>query len=192
MTSSSISTPGDEVQALKGPVTHTHPDCRPDCRRFLCDRCGEPRTICSVCDRGHRYCGEDCRRQARKRSTREAGRRYQRTRRGRRNHARRQAEYMHRREKMTHQGCPPREEPAKVIACSTKPPPPPLSCPPSPSAESGPTYLLLCFLCRAWCEPLVRHDFLRRRRREEVTRDSRDTDMDAGRDPPPVHQRGLA
>ena len=29
-------------------------------RRYLCARCRKAVTICSHCDRGHRYCGEGC------------------------------------------------------------------------------------------------------------------------------------
>lgn len=56
-------------------------------RFFLCGRCRLQVTICRSCDRGQRYCGQDCAHAARRESVREAGRRYQRSRRGRLAHA---------------------------------------------------------------------------------------------------------
>lgn len=50
-------------------------------RFFLCGRCRSQVTICRSCDRGQRYCGQDCARAARRESVREAERRYQRSRR---------------------------------------------------------------------------------------------------------------
>ncbi len=50
--------------------------------------------ICTHCDRGQRYCGEQCSRLARRESMREAGRRYQQTPDGRAKHAVRQAIYL--------------------------------------------------------------------------------------------------
>ncbi len=59
--------------------------------------------LCSHCDRGHRYCGPDCRDIARRSCLREAGRRYQTTRSGRHAHAERQRRYRERQQKVTHQ-----------------------------------------------------------------------------------------
>jgi len=74
-------------------------------RLFNCARCARQVRICSHCDRGQIYCAGDCARQARQASLREAGRRYQESRQGRRLHAARQAHYRQRqREKVTHQG----------------------------------------------------------------------------------------
>jgi hypothetical protein len=56
--------------------------------------------LCSRCDRGQRYCGRACSRAARDDSRREAGRRYQRSRRGRVAHAARS-----RRWRQQHQAC---------------------------------------------------------------------------------------
>ena len=141
---------------------------RPDCRRFLCDLCEEPCMICSQCDRGHRYCSSSCRDKARRRNVREAGRRYQNTARGRRHHARRQAEYLRRKQrKMTHHSCRPRPRSASVKSCSmTRQGPPPrriAAAWSSTKSSKRPTYFVCC-VCGMLCEPRVRLDFLRCRR----------------------------
>ncbi len=59
-------------------------------RLFRCDHCGRSVSICRSCDRGQRYRGRDCSRQARLQAHREANRRYQATTRGRELHRRRQ------------------------------------------------------------------------------------------------------
>lgn len=148
---------------------------RPDCRRFVCDRCRRARYICSNCDRGHRYCGEACSRSARARSVRRAGRRYQQTRRGRLAHARSQDRYRHRKQdrsnrKVTHHGCPPEQAFATVHGCLSNDPNAPISTvapPPTQILAASATLstLIRCFRCHQWCTPLVRHDFLRVRRR---------------------------
>lgn len=73
-------------------------------RVFNCARCRSQVIICSRCDRGNRYCGKACSQAARRTSQRRAARRYQRTRRGRFQHAERQRRYRARRHKVTHQG----------------------------------------------------------------------------------------
>lgn len=131
---------------------------RPDCRRLFCDLCDKVAYICSWCDRGQRYCSPECRERARCRSVREAGQRYQRTPRGRRLHAQRQGRYRRRLredpQKVTHQGCPSSRGAAIVASCSIPPPP-----------SQVPTSRLVCFVCGSLCQPRVRHDFLRCRRR---------------------------
>ena len=62
-------------------------------RLFTCGHCGETVLICSCCDRGQRYCGPACRKQARVEQVRMAGRHYQRTEGGRLQHAARQRAY---------------------------------------------------------------------------------------------------
>jgi hypothetical protein len=44
---------------------------------FLFARCREPVVLCSRCDRGNRYCGDECSTEARRAFGRDAGRRYQ-------------------------------------------------------------------------------------------------------------------
>ena len=76
-------------------------------RRYLCAGCRTAVLICSHCDRGQRYCTTGCAGQARRRSVRAAGRRYQDSLRGRHAHAKRQQRYRARTQKVTHQGSPP-------------------------------------------------------------------------------------
>ena len=59
--------------------------------------CGVVFWICRHCDRGHQYCGERCRRKARRRQRRAANRRHQQSREGRLDHRDRQREYRDRR-----------------------------------------------------------------------------------------------
>ena len=74
-------------------------------RLFICVRCGRQIRICTRCDRGNVYCSAPCADFARRRTLREAGRRYQQqTPAGRRNHAARQQRYRLRQKKVTHQG----------------------------------------------------------------------------------------
>jgi hypothetical protein len=138
-------------------------DLRPDCRRFHCCRCQRAVYICSHCDRGHQYCSEACRQGARRDSVRAAGARYQRTRRGRANHARRQDEYRRRRaagEKVTHHRCQAVPASGSVVSCAQETPAQASSRLPGTGARTA----LRCFVCLHACEPYVRSDFLRCRR----------------------------
>lgn len=83
----------------------------PTGRFFLCARCRAQVLICSGCDRGQIYCTQACSAAARRASLREAGRRYQASRRGRITHAARARRYRERRNKVTHQGSPPGHPP---------------------------------------------------------------------------------
>lgn len=67
-----------------------------DARLFLCARCQCQVRICTRCDRGQQYCGASCSAACRAESLRAAGRRYQRSRRGRHCHAERQQRYRER------------------------------------------------------------------------------------------------
>ncbi|HIJ28676.1 MAG: hypothetical protein HOD58_06755 [Gammaproteobacteria bacterium] len=62
-------------------------------RLYNCACCGQQVILCSHCDWGNRYCFDGCSKVARKESLGDAGRRYQNTRQGRINNAKRQAEY---------------------------------------------------------------------------------------------------
>jgi hypothetical protein len=66
-------------------------------RLFNCGRCRVQVRVCSCCDRGQIYCARGCANETRRRSMREAGRRYQQTTRGRLNHAVRQRRYRQKR-----------------------------------------------------------------------------------------------
>jgi hypothetical protein len=74
-------------------------------RLFLCKRCRDQMLICSRCDRGHVYC-DGCAEAARRQGQREAGKRYQATRKGRRAHAARQCAYRARRNDVTRRCAP--------------------------------------------------------------------------------------
>ena len=84
-------------------------------RLFYCALCDTQVIICSKCDRGNIYCGDECARLARLESSRAAGKRYQESYKGRLNHAARQQQYRQRQQKkmaeknikikkVTHQG----------------------------------------------------------------------------------------
>jgi len=74
--------------------------CCQGCQRWFC--------LCSDCDRGQRYCSQECSAQARRVSLRAAGAKYQSSTNGRLNHAERQRRYRARqRETVTHQGYSP-------------------------------------------------------------------------------------
>ena len=158
---------------------------RPDCRRFVCDRCRHAVYICSWCDRGQRYCSRSCSVLVRRQSVRAAGRRYQQTRRGRRLHARRQQSYRERRrKKVTHHGCRRPLGSATVSSCVGKRA---VKTPRDRSTAPRGSQELRCKRCGHRCEPIVRHDFLRERRKGRVSRAPEDDLAAAGRrDPSPV------
>ena len=134
----------------------------PDCRSQTC--------ICRSCDRGHIYCAA-CAPQARRRSLRRAGQRYQAGRRGRIKHAERARRYRSRGNKVTHHGS--LREPANALlsiepAVSVEKPLPPGSQQPPREQE------WVCFRCGGRCSRYLRQGFLRRR----VRRSSRGPDHD--------------
>ena len=73
-------------------------------RMFLCGLCRAQVVLCRRCDRGQIYCGRGCAGRARGEAQREAGERYQRSRRGRFAHAARALRYRARCKIVTHQG----------------------------------------------------------------------------------------
>ena len=74
-------------------------------RLYSCGRCAKQVRICCDCDRGNRYCAEECARERRRESLRRAGERYQRSYRGAYGHAARQRAWRERQaHKVTHQG----------------------------------------------------------------------------------------
>ena len=133
----------------------------PDCRRVVCDRCRKAVYLCSWCDPGHRYCSPECRDEARRRSLRSTGRRYQQTPRGRRLPACCQQAYRDRKlqgsKKVTDHSCRTRGGSATVApwAIAT------LRCTAQAVPVGDRSGDLLCERCRHRCEPIVRHDFLR-------------------------------
>jgi hypothetical protein len=75
-----------------------------DIRLFNCARCHHQTKICRSCDHGNIYCGLRCSVPTRIESVRAAGKRYQRSLKGRMKHALRQRHYRSRLNKVTHQG----------------------------------------------------------------------------------------
>ena len=124
-------------------------------RFFLCGRCRAQVFICSQCDRGQIYCGAGCARQARRRSLRDAGRRYQDSRRGRLAHAERARRYRLRRNNVTHQGSPLDRRDDLLSEAPAATPREELS------TDNRPRWQ--CHRCGRRCPELVRRNFLRRR-----------------------------
>ena len=62
-------------------------------RKYQGLRCHALVIICHHCERGQRYCANGCSKKARKDSVQRAGKKYQKTRRGRFNNAARQQRY---------------------------------------------------------------------------------------------------
>ena len=81
------------------------PGLTPSNRLATCGAVGCSRlfAVCESCDRGRRYCSEECAALARRAQTRRAGRCYQASERGRQAHAARQARYRAKRSRVTHQ-----------------------------------------------------------------------------------------
>lgn len=73
-------------------------------RMFLCAGCRVQVLICRRCDRGNIYCSAECRNKCRTKYRREAQARYQRTKKGARNHAKRQCRYRARKKNVTDHG----------------------------------------------------------------------------------------
>jgi hypothetical protein len=129
-------------------------------RMFLCARCRAQVFICRRCDRGQRYCTVQCARISRRENQREAGRRYQRTRRGRFAHAARSHRHRTRLKIVTHQGSPVR--PADDVLQA---PPNDVAVAPANVAAQTATSALHCRQCGGLLSPFVRTGFARRRGR---------------------------
>jgi hypothetical protein len=140
-------------------------------RRFLCARCRGVAHLCTACDRGQRYCSDECSLAARRRSQRESDRRYQSSERGRLKHAERARRYRQRCKSVTEQGpVVSLERDERSTSASSE-----MSTP--SSAEETATTLasgssadkkahsgqMSCKFCRRWCDPWIRHAPLRRR-----------------------------
>ena len=127
-------------------------------RLFLCAGCRRQVIICSCCDRGQIYCTRLCAMRARRRTLREAGRRYQASHRGRRKHAARMGRYRARREIVTHHGSPvpPADDllPATATAITSD------DLTPADRPRRSTTH---CHWCGRPCLPQLRQGFLRRR-----------------------------
>jgi len=128
-------------------------------RLFNCARCQHQAVICSHCDRGNIYCSKQCSEVARKTSLRAAGRRYQRTRRGRFKHAARQYRYRARRKKVTHQSspAPPLNDSLTLTRSETM-----------ASIAIAPDGDIDCHFCGCPCCPFLRLDFIHRAHPQSV------------------------
>jgi len=130
-------------------------------RFYLCAGCSVQVLICSCCDRGNIFCGDGCASAARRSAQREARRRYQSSRRGRRKHAERARRYRERQKKVTHQGSPasPIDD---VIGSSAAVAPRVVLRVPRAFPQHSSSWR--CHLCGRPCSPFLRTGFLRRRR----------------------------
>src|SRR5580658_8061630 len=139
---------------------------RESIRRFLCAGCGTAALICSTCDRGQRYCPGDCALVARRRSQREANRRYGRTSKGRIKSAERSQRYRERR-RVTDQGSLSDRACVVLNASATNAVTKPTSIAQLvliTAAESSPSVNdVQCSFCHRWCRPWIRHVPLQRR-----------------------------
>jgi len=141
-------------------------------RLYLCARCHAQVVLCSRCDRGNRYCGRACGRQARQEAQHAAAQRYQRSWRGRMAHAQRAQRWRQRRagadagcgaHKVTHQGSPAPGVAAPLAAwtpqstCSELPATTVVSAP--PSVDAAPCWR--CRRCGAPQPPALRQGFVR-------------------------------
>lgn len=80
-------------------------------RLFQCLRCHRQVLICQRCDRGQRYCADQCRQYARKASRQRANKKYQSSHKGRMNNAMQQKRFRQKKNRhtkiVTDQGSPP-------------------------------------------------------------------------------------
>jgi hypothetical protein len=130
-------------------------------RLFYCALCHAQCIICSPCDNGQIYCSPDCSRSARQKSCNEAEKRYQKTEKGRLNHALRQQRY--------------RERQCKIVTdhtCQT-----PSECDPYSSTENktDKSFInqlgknLFCCCCGKPVSNWIRHDFLNQTMRSRAS-----------------------
>jgi len=126
-------------------------------RLYHCCRCHAQVIVCQRCDRGQRYCAEDCRHQSRRESLNRANQKYQKTRAGRFNNAARQASFRQRqKQKVTDQGSTQTYRHA-VLQTS-------LNAAKSALNTGSAGAVLRCHYCGEQCEPLLRLDFLQQQR----------------------------
>ena len=121
-------------------------------RFFLCARCRAQVLVCRCCDRGQIYCTGSCSQIARRACVREAGRRYQASRRGRFSHAARSRRYRARQKNVTHQGSL-RPGPNALLPVN-------LALSVTQSQSSAAPRAWHCHFCGGRCPELVRSGFL--------------------------------
>jgi hypothetical protein len=135
------------------------PTMEASCRLFLCARCRKQVLICRRCDRGQIYCPDGCAIIARRKSVREAGRRYQQSRQGRFKQAERIRRFRLRKQNVTHQGSESVAENDLLPANSAK-----VDKRVVLPDQTYPLNTLRCHFCGASCSDFVRYSFLHRRR----------------------------
>ena len=123
-------------------------------RLFNCHRCRVQVVVCRVCDRGQIYCAEGCAKDARRAAMRQAGRRYQSSRRGRLKHAERSHRYRRRQQKVTHQGSMPPAQ-RDLLAVNSA-----VGREPAAVGSTVPSRTAACHFCGARCSGLLRLGFL--------------------------------
>ncbi len=145
-------------------------------RLFSCARCRTQMRICQKCDHGNQYC-KTCAPLARRDSVLRAGAKYQKTKRGRDNHAARQQRYLD--NKMTHHGSPQCVEASHPCPSTAVVPqasaltkedahvlPKTLHLPAAREANDDRPNIVSCDICGQPCQPFARLDFLSVYRRE--------------------------
>lgn len=159
---------------------------QPPGRLYACARCRAQVLICRHCDRGNRYC-PGCAPEVRSARVREAGRRYQASRRGRFAHAARMRRWRASRKKVTHQG-PPIPHSNDVLLADLD------AAIALANAAEKMAELLTQPRCHHCGQPLpvfMRTGFIRRRGPHRVNRSDRgdlndDSCGPGGKDPPPA------
>lgn len=127
----------------------------PSARLYQCARCHAQVILCRHCDRGNLYCANGCASRARTFSQRQAACRYRSTRRGRLNNAERQRRFRARqREKVTHQGSPPKVGLALLCFVLNR------QIPRRKHTYEHSETALVCHICQRECDPFLRRDFL--------------------------------
>jgi len=133
----------------------------PSARLYNCAGCHRQVVICSDCDRGNIYCAGGCAQAARNLSLRAAGKRYQRTRRGRLKHAERQRRYRSKHKKVTHQGSPeaPSNDP---LSTRSETPLSVADVEDIKGVEGVVDEAIRCHFCGRLCSDFLRRDYLHR------------------------------
>jgi hypothetical protein len=138
-------------------------------RLFLCGGCRAQVVVCTCCDRGQVYCPGGCAGQARRRTLRQAGRRYRQTGHARQVNAAQMARWRARpREIVTHPGSPAQAAGDLVPGGTATVP-----CDGAPPAEPLRRATTHCHWCGRLCLPQLRQGFLRRRGRAGHVRTER-------------------
>jgi len=154
-------------KGLRPPHKHAAAHAGDDCgdqvdgtpaRLFLCQGCRIQVLICSHCDRGHLYCAGVCAQKARRQALRDAGRRYQMSRRGRINHAARSRRHRARKNIVTHQGSP--QAPSDGLLSEGQA----VAMTEQSSRDGASSSRWRCDRCGRRCPQFVRRDFLQRSR----------------------------